>query len=77
MKQLTPISISLHFNALSSSLFDEFSMFYSQMNAVYHTIKIINLPSFSRHKLKLLSKCCVFKVKSVSIGPIKGIHIEK
>ena len=38
-------------------------MFYLQMNALLHTIKTIALPSFSRHKLKLLSKCCVFKVR--------------
>ena len=34
MKQLTPISKSLHFNALSSSLLDKFSMFYLQMNVL-------------------------------------------
>ena len=28
----------------------------------YYTLKMIVLPSFSRHKLKLLSKCCIFKV---------------
>ena len=38
-------------------------MFYLQMIALSHTIKTIALPSFSRHKLKLLSKCCVFKVR--------------
>ena len=37
-------------------------MFYLQMNSLYHTIKSIVLLSFSRHKLKLLSKYCVFKV---------------
>ena len=37
-------------------------MLYLQMNALKQTIKIIVLPSFSRHKLKLLSKCCIFKV---------------
>ena len=31
------------------------------MNTLLHTIKIIVLPSFSRHKFKLLSKSCVFK----------------
>ena len=34
MKLLTPISKSLHFNALSSSKFDKFSMFYLQINAL-------------------------------------------
>ena len=38
-------------------------MFYLQMNALSHTIKIIALPSFSRQKLNLLSKCCVIKVR--------------
>ena len=38
-------------------------MFYLQMNALLHTIKTIVLPSFSRHKFKLLSECCVFKVR--------------
>ena len=38
-------------------------MFYLQINAFQHTIRIIVLPSFSRHKLKPLSKCCVFKVR--------------
>ena len=66
MKQFTPISKSLHFNALSLSELDKFSMCYLQMNALKHTIKIIVLPSFSRHKLKLLSKCCVFKVQTLS-----------
>ena len=63
MKQLTPISKSLHFNALNSSYLDKFSMFYLQLNAIQNTIKTVCLPSFSRHKLKLLSKCCVFKVR--------------
>ena len=34
MKQLTPISKSLYFNALSSSYLDKFSMFYLQMNVL-------------------------------------------
>ena len=34
MKQLTHISKSLHFSALSSSDLDKFSMFYSQMTAL-------------------------------------------
>ena len=37
-------------------------MFYLQMYVPEHTIKIIVLLSLLRHKLKLLSKCCVFKV---------------
>ena len=32
MKKLTPISKSLHFNALKSSQLNKFSMFYLQMN---------------------------------------------
>ena len=38
-------------------------MFYDQTNAVLNTIKIIVLLSCSRYKLKLVSKCCVFKVR--------------
>ena len=40
-------------------------MFYFQINALSHTIKIIVLPSFLRPKLKLLSKCCVLKSASI------------
>ena len=42
-------------------------MFYLQMNALLHTIKTIALPSFSTHKLKLLSKCWVFKVRQYTL----------
>ena len=38
-------------------------MGYLQMNTFLHTTKMIVLPSFLRHKLKMLSKCCVFKVR--------------
>ena len=38
-------------------------MFYLQTNALLHTIKVIVVPSFPRQKSKLLSKCCVFKVR--------------
>ena len=41
-------------------------MFYLQLNALELTIKSIVLPSFSRHILKLLSKCCIFKVRQYS-----------
>ena len=34
MKKSTPISKSLHFNALSLCKMDKFSMFYLQMNAL-------------------------------------------
>ena len=37
-------------------------MCYLRINTLYQSIKTIVLPSLSRHKLKLLSKCCVFKV---------------
>ena len=33
------------------------------MNTLKHTTKMIGLPTFLRHKLKLLSKCFVFKVR--------------
>ena len=72
MKQLIPISKCLHFNALRSSQLDKFSIFYLQMSALLHTIKIIVLPSFSRHKLKLLSKCCVFKVRQYISADIQS-----
>ena len=50
-------------------------MFYLQMNALQHTIKIIVLPSFSRHKLKPLSKCCVFKVRQyIYLKPKVTLH---
>ena len=38
-------------------------MCYLQMNTHSHTTKMITLPSFLRHKLKMLSKCCVFKLR--------------
>ena len=72
MKQLTPISKSLHFNAFSSSYLDKFSMFNLQINALLHTIKIIVLPTSSRNKLKLLPKCCVFKVRQYSFFDLSG-----
>ena len=48
-------------------------MFYLQMNALEHTIKIIVLPSFSGHKFKPLSKCCVFKVCQYIIAEKQSI----
>ena len=38
-----------------------------QMNTLKHTTKIVGLPFFLRHKLKLVSKCCVFKVRKIVI----------
>ena len=43
-------------------------MFYLQMNALLHSIQIIVMSSLSRHKLKLLSKCCVFEVCQYTIS---------
>ena len=43
-------------------------MRYLQMNTLQNTNRISVLPSFSRPKLKLLSKCCVFKVCQYTLG---------
>ena len=59
MKQLTPLSKSLHFQCFNLILSGQ----------VFHVlrmcscVKLIALHSFLRHKLKLLSKCSVFKAR--------------
>ena len=58
MKQLTPISESLHnFQCFELILVDVL------LTNDKHTVKLIALHTFSRHKLKLLSMCCVYKAR--------------
>ena len=45
-----------------------------ECSLTYMSIKIVCLPSFSRHKLKLLSKCCVIKVRQY-IYPVCNVFI--
>ena len=58
MKQLTPYQKSLNFKCVKLVLIGHIFICYLHM---YN--QMIVSPSFLRHKLKLLSMCCVFKVR--------------